>query len=66
MSLESSLDRVTKLLKLYQVKFKCLNTHLHEEQIICYFHESDQEGMYLNSYFVLPLNGESFSALGVK
>ena len=60
---------VPKLLKLNQVKFKGVNTQLHEEKIICYFHVSDQEGLYvaLNSYFlVLPLNGESFSALGVN
>ena len=46
-----------------------LKYHLHEEQIICFFHESDQEGMCAALkflFFVLPLNGKSFSALGVN
>ena len=52
MSLEWSLDMVPKLQKLNQVKFKGVNTQLHEEKIICYFHVSDQEGLYVAIKFL--------------
>ena len=42
----------TQIAEIESGKIQGRNTQLHEEKIICYFHVSDQEGLYVAIKFL--------------